>query len=494
MVQHYDLAIIGTEVGGLIAGLQLAREGRRVLIVEVDAQKPNDAGVEVSTPMWPMGDVSVIARTHDALGLVQPPGARAATRCGLQICCDPHRVDVDGGRAELARELTRTFPAAAQAIDDFLQRLAQHDRAISQFLAEAPDLPAESWPQRLTLWRCGRAVRNLAKPADAAALDVLYGDIPVDHPLRRMGQAVVELVSTCDAQPPSLMVWMHRLAQALWGGRPPAADRHSLVQMLLKAAERAGISRVAVPPKWQFAARQRQITHLQTAGANEPLRAEVYLYNAAGPLADVLPAGAASAAMAYAPGANVPAAPKQRWGQWQWAVDEAALPAHLGPLTLVVGDLPLRLQCMRPKTDGAQPVPHPGKATVTVTAPLTSAQAEALTQAAQSGERTAGFRAGEGDGEDVNRRLAALILPPLQRLLPYAEALRRLPAGRVLAAPRYTAAHASWGLTGRSRRTGYKNLFYCGADVAPGLDLEGEYLAGLGCVTQLRRQGGWPKP
>jgi phytoene dehydrogenase-like protein len=379
-----------------------------------------------------------------------------------------------GGRAALAQELKKEFPDLGAPIDDFLQRLSQHDRALSHFLADAPHLPPESLRERMHVWRHGRAVQRFAAPADALALDGLFGDIPRGHPIRWLFEGTQMLVGDTATMTDPLLPTLHRMAQTFLGNPPPALDRSALLAMLWTAAERAGISVRRDTVVRKLAVDGKRVTHLTVEGDRHTYRADYYLHSTQDPLSALLTAGDPPS-----PAKHQPPLPAQGgWLRWQWTVTNQVLPKAMAPQVVVLdgrrqargatrrADAPFVLQRGKATAEGM--------VTLTVTLPWQNL-------------------AGETDNESRDARaLWAQVAPRLRRILPQLPVDMQAPPATPLAHVRYGCGPKSlWGITGRSRKTALYNVVHCGRDVVPGLGLEGEYLAALGAVRLINARARW---
>lgn len=471
MAQHYDVAVIGGEVSHLIAALILARAGRRVVLVGHDMPGPNPP-----EPCYALGDVSCVARWHDDLGIAPPNTLKKRPKVPLQIILAQHRLTINGGRAALGAELKRAFKSDAGAIDDFLQRLSQDDRALSHYLLRAPSLPPESLAQRFKAWQVGRNLKAWRQPAAGAPLDALFGSLGAGHPLRQLFVGGLQLLMDCDARAPTLFLAVHHMAQALMGQPADAVNREDLLGLLRQNVARAGIEVRQEAEVLRLCRMGKRGTHLQLAGERQQLRAEYYIYGGQKPLDGIMPQGQKDVLAARQAGAGF-------WLQWQWRVPRAWVNGALGPTAwLLDGRLKSRNGV---PSDAPALLQHDGAAdgaetTLIVTAPWYAAQ--------DAGQMPRGPAAADVE------RVWQSIQPRLRRLLPYLPRYHAgLQPGYVLARPLVPVPeHSVFGLTGRTRKTPLSNVVYCGRDVVSGLGLEGEYMAAAGAAALVRQRARWP--
>ena len=476
MAQHYDVAIIGSAPGQLVAALMLARSGRRVVLVE-----HAEADLSPWEPCYPAGEGSCIARWHDELGITPPPARRQGPRAHLQVVLPHQRLTIGGGREALAQELKREFVRDAQAIDDLLQRLILLDRSICHFLLNVPSLPPETLPQRFKVWQMGRALGPLQGTADAKAQDALFGDLGPEHPIRRLFLAGLPLLCDSAPKPPSQFLAVHRMAQTFLGQPADPGSRAALMALLWDAAKRAGIEVRRGARVKRMALGHKRASHLELVGERHEVRADWYLYGGSEPLGQLWPNPSdplvRQEAQSHSPVVG-------QWLQRQWRVPHRMVNAALGPLAWVLDgrahgrpeapepDEPFVLQR---QTEGDEVILH-------ISAPMGDPAQEG-----QPGHTRA--PAAEAGAQALWRRIEPRLRRVLPHLPPDGAGLADLGVG---ARPLFgVPAHSHWGVTGRSRKTPVHNVVYCGRDVVPGLGLEGEYLAASGAVALIRRRARW---
>ena len=125
---RYDVVVIGAGLGGLTAGAILAREGRKVLVIE----RGNSVGGAASS--YKAGDLFIEASLHKTSGPedVRDPKHRALTRAGVtrQGRMDSDRRDLRGSRRAAARAVHAAagLRRCARRADGALSRCARSDR------------------------------------------------------------------------------------------------------------------------------------------------------------------------------------------------------------------------------------------------------------------------------------------------------------------------------------------------------------------------------
>lgn len=160
----YDVCVVGSQLGGVVAGALLARRGFRVLHVAHD-----DPGFHYVDHgyLLPFGPAVVPTPRHlpsaeavlAELGLATDVGrALAPSDPDLQLLLPRHRVDLSRDPARLRTELRREWPKDVDALEAGFATLATLFDFAGFFLRAAPPLPPEGLMERL-------AVRKALKTA-----------------------------------------------------------------------------------------------------------------------------------------------------------------------------------------------------------------------------------------------------------------------------------------------------------------------------------------
>lgn len=160
----YDVCVIGSQLGGVVAGALLARRGFRVLHVAHDDpgfhyvdhgyQLPFGPAV-VPTPRHSPSAEAVLGE----LGLATDLGrALAPTDPDLQLLLPRHRVDLSRDAARLRTELRREWPKELDALEAGFGILSVLFDFAGFFLRAAPPLPPDGLMERM-------AVRKALKTA-----------------------------------------------------------------------------------------------------------------------------------------------------------------------------------------------------------------------------------------------------------------------------------------------------------------------------------------
>jgi phytoene dehydrogenase-like protein len=163
----YDVCIVGSQLGGVVAGALLARRGLRVLHVAHD-----DPGFHYVDHGYvlPFGPAVLPNPRHlpaaeavlSELGLATDLSrALAPSDPDLQILLPRHRVDVSRDPASLRAELKREWPKQAERLEGALTTVGTLFDFAGFFLRAAPPLPPDGFGER-------RAVRKALRQASSA--------------------------------------------------------------------------------------------------------------------------------------------------------------------------------------------------------------------------------------------------------------------------------------------------------------------------------------
>jgi phytoene dehydrogenase-like protein len=163
----YDVCVLGSQLGGVVAGALLARRGFRVLHVAHD--DPGFHYVEHGYVL-PFGPAVVPSPRHlpsaeavlSELGLATDfSRALAPSEPDLQLLLPRHRVDLSREPAVLRTELRREWPHEAEALETSFGTLGTLFDFAGFFLRAAPPLPPDGFGER-------RAVSKAVKLAASA--------------------------------------------------------------------------------------------------------------------------------------------------------------------------------------------------------------------------------------------------------------------------------------------------------------------------------------
>ncbi len=182
---YYDVIVIGTQLGPLLAAALLARRGFRVLVLAHDdlpwTYKWENHRLQQEPFMLAGADSPAIRRVLSELSLTQIFRRRTAPHEPFfQIVLPNHRIDFTGDSELFARELEREFPDAHRAIDGFYTIVDRCNQELDKLVGSDLNLPPETFFERRDLSRA--SVHN---PFSRTRGPVpLFGDLPEDHPFR----------------------------------------------------------------------------------------------------------------------------------------------------------------------------------------------------------------------------------------------------------------------------------------------------------------------
>ena len=167
MTQIYDAVIIGAGHNGLVCGAYLARQGKRVCVLE---RRDIIGGAAVSEAVWPGYKVSVASYT---MALLQPRIIEELklANYGYEIVQPTPMIHFYGnGRtlmfsddpAQMLADIGRYSTADAQAYPRYREHMAQLGKVVEQILWEIPPDPADtSFKGRVRLLQFAWRYRNI---------------------------------------------------------------------------------------------------------------------------------------------------------------------------------------------------------------------------------------------------------------------------------------------------------------------------------------------
>jgi phytoene dehydrogenase-like protein len=465
--------VLGTQVGGTVAGALLAKRGYRVLQIDCEGQGASYSNQGYLLPYNPamlpspkhmpaaetvlteLGIAADLARTFDAVA------------SDVQLLYPRHRLELSRDANRLSEELSREFgPDCERLLASLSSTAAESDRTDAFFRAPPP-LPPEGFFER-------RAVRKAA----AACAPVREQDTVLcaldDHPLGSALRALTRFLVHLDDAGATGVARTRPLSQLLRGAHRFPGGTPGLRDVLRQRMEELGADCVG--------------------GARDPTVVEELSFEgsrlcgvklASGP--GVIRAAIVLAAMDIRGVAHLvpPKAKRGRLSQLfesvrarsslltlNLVVRAEGVPVGLGELALLLPDDdalgPVLLEVLAAKRAGGDGGPA----------------AKILCAAAFVPARD------EDAGEDRLRALLQGLEERVRSIAPFldrhllARSCPRLDArntrsDRSLAHPHLEIAfEPTLGITGLPQRTGCKNLFLTSREVLPGLGLEGEFIAG----------------
>jgi phytoene dehydrogenase-like protein len=477
----YDVCVVGSQLGGVVAGGLLARRGLRVLQVAHDDAGPSyvDGGY-----VLPWGPAVIPAPRHlpaaeavlAELGLTTDLSrALEPSDPDLQILLSRHRVDVTRDAAVLRAELKREWPREAERLEaGFTELHALFDFA-GFFLRAAPPLPPEGFAERRAMKKALKLASTAPNaPAQPVGVARPFAELE-GHELVQSLLAAHRFLTYLDG-PPSPLSLVRLLGGALRGTHRLAGGPGALREMVRKRiAESRG--------ELRGGAGESAATGLDVEGgriaavrlADSPdayvARAYVLALDAAS-LWKLLPPAAAEA-RAVASLGNI--RPQRRLFSLNLIVKRGALPPALGENVLALRD--------PAGGDG------PENAVFLQVLPARKVAAKGAGEASPD-ERVvcaSAFVPAEARGREANAAVAAAIREAVADAIPFFErhlVAESIPADHAGAAvldhPLYgTDLESALGVSALPVRSPFKNGFFAGREVLPGLGVEGEFYAGV---------------
>jgi hypothetical protein len=501
----YDVCILGSQLGGVVAGALLARRGFRVLHVAHD-----DPGFHYLDHGYvlPFGPAVLPSPRHlpaaeavlTELGLATDIGrALAPSDPDLQLLLPRHRVDLSRETAVLGPELRREWPAEAEALTAALARLATSFDHGGFFLRSTPPLPPDGFGER----RAVAKALKLAASAPGAPAEPVGEAQPFrgveEHELARSLLVAHRFLTYLDG-PPSSLSLVRLLGGALRGtNRLPGGlgTLRELVRRRIAESRgdlRGGPGEPAVASGLELDGGKVSAVRLADSPDAHVARAFVVATDAAR-LVPLLPAEVAAGKTGAA---LRKLRPRRQLLSVNLVVRHAALPPALGENVLALRDgsggdaldNAVFLQVLPARRDAKRGAADKG--------PSIEVVPEERVVCAS------GF-VGASEGPEELRRAAGAIREAVADAIPFFERHLVVDSSPLLADPRrgdlppvhplYEAdGEDPLGVGGMAVRGPWKNLFFAGREVVPGLGVEGEFHAGIQAAAHvsalLGRKGG----
>ena len=187
----YDVCVVGSQLGGAVAGALLARRGFRVLYVDHDGAGtqyedggyllPHAPALIPSPRLLPAAEIAL-----NELGFTTDLGrALEYSTPGLQLLYSRHRFDLHADAGARVAELRREWPEDADALEAALGGLAHAFDGASPVLKALPPLPPDGFMERRALSKAISFAQS--GPSSAVNLEVDPLRSIANHPL---GQAL----------------------------------------------------------------------------------------------------------------------------------------------------------------------------------------------------------------------------------------------------------------------------------------------------------------
>jgi len=477
----YDACVVGSQLGGAVAGALLARRGYRVLHVDHDGLGssyedggwlfPHAPAVLPGPRLFPAAEAVL-----QELGLVADLGRLLEPNVpDLQILLPRARFDLSRDAARRGAALRREWPADAPGLEALLAELARGFDAATPFFQARPPLPPSGLLER---WR-------LASAARASALPKAPWGALAAHPLSRALLEAARFLSYADGEPSPLA--QVRLLGALTRGtfRLPGglASLRDLVRRKIAESRGellGGDGAPAIAEGLEISG--RRASGLRVAGSKDLFAARVFLLATDAPAARrLLPEAERSARHARLLDRL---RPQHQVLTVNWVVQPEGLPPGLGETALALGDppggglaQPVLLQILPARRAAGR-----------------AADARVLCAASFVPAATREM------GDDHLLLLADQMKAALGEFLPFFErhvlvqslpliaAARERRGSRLMPHPLYEVGlPQALGITGLPTRSPWKNVLFAGREVVPGLGVEGEFHAGLQAARAAER-------
>lgn len=216
---HYQIAIIGTDLAGLIFGALCAKRGYRVVVL----------GHGTHGSLYEHGGHTLARRIELAHGLQSSPVRRVFDELSLglelrnlprtldpsfQVVLPRARLNVTTNDKLLGRELRREFPGSDEEIAAFFRRVGEVDQQVEEVLKLRPNLPPTGLVEK---FQFRRLVQRFPFLDDEWAIEDPLQRLPHGHPFRAFVHAPFRFVSgMLPARPyPATFV---RAVTELWKG------------------------------------------------------------------------------------------------------------------------------------------------------------------------------------------------------------------------------------------------------------------------------------
>ena len=486
----YDVCVVGSQLGGVVAGALLARRGFRVLHVAHDDPGfhyvehgyvlPFGPAVVPSPRQLPSAEL-VLGELGLATDLSR---ALAPTEPDLQLLLPRHRIDLSHEPAVLRTELRREWPREAEALETSFATLGTLFDFAGFFLRAAPPLPPDGFGERRAV---SKAVK-LAASAPGAPIEPVGEARPFrgfeDHELVRSLLVAHRFLTYLDgdASPLSLV----RLLGGTFRGtnRLPGGVGTLREMVRRRIAEsrgelRGGPGEPAIATA--FEVEGNRITAVRLADSPDAHAAHAFVIATdAVRLLPLLPEGLRAGKQ----GASLRGVrPRRQLLSVNLVVKLAALPPALGENVLALRDATggdglenaVFLQVLPARRETRKGAGDRGASVETV--------ADERVVCA-----SAFVPAGGEDG--VLRPAAAAIREAVADAIPFFERHLVAESAPLLADPSRAAlppVHPLYetdledrlGVAALPVRGAWKNVFFAGREVVPGLGLEGEFYAGI---------------
>jgi hypothetical protein len=485
----YDVCVIGSQLGGVVAGALLARRGFRVLHVAHDDLGPSYAEGGYLLPFGPAfipspRQLPAAEAVLAELGLSTDVGrVLEPSDPDLQLLLPKHRVDLSRDPALLRSELRREWPRDVEALEAAFAGLGTLFDFGGFFMKAAPPLPPGGLAEKWVVRKAGKQAASAPNAPPGAVGRAEPFAALADHELVRSLRVAHRWLTYLDGEPSPLslvrllggaMRGTHRLAGGL--GALGDAIRRRIAES--RGELQGGPGEPASATALELDG--NRVAAVRLAGSPDAHVARVFLFAAdAESVRRLLPGDAARTRPAEVLGRI---RPSRRLLALNLVVKAGALPPALGENVLALRDAgggdgidnAVFLQVLPARRDGGK---RGGGEVV---------EDERLVCASAFVPASLGGREQIAAASARIREAVADAIPFFERhQVTESSPVLHAPGGpdeglRLLGQPLYqNDLDATLGVTGLPIRAPWKNAFFAGREVVPGLGLEGEFHAGL---------------
>ncbi len=483
----YDVCVVGSQLGGVVAGALLARRGYRVLHVDHDGVGasyedggyllPYAPAVIPSPRAFPAAEAALAE-----LGLTTDLG-RALEPCDpdLQILLPRHRVDLPRDPAARAAELRREWPEDADRLEAAFARLQKLFDAATPFLKAMPPLPPAGFLEKRKIQKAVRFAASVPGNSGQGVSEAVPFQGLEEHPLVRALAAAGRFLGYLEGAPSPLGL-TRLLGSILRGAYRLPGGLEGLREIVRRKIAEArgdllgGEDGPAIAAGLDIAG--SRVAALRLVGDPNSYVARAFIAATDAPAVRRLLPGSGGAKLTAL---LEKVRPSRQLLAVNLVVRTAALPPALGESSIAVRDpsgaapedavliqvLPAR---RGGKKGGAEVVPDERVVSAGAFVPADVREGGAPRIAELAGRIRAAVAEAIPffDQHLVKESVPALAVPTEgrgSRLLPHPLYEVRLPQ--------------TMGVTGLPYRAAFKNLVFAGREVVPGLGLEGEFHAGV---------------
>lgn len=492
----YDACVIGSQLGGAIAGALLARRGYRVLHVDHDGVSgayedggymlPYAPTVIPSPRFMPSAEIALgeLGLASDVLRSLD------ASSPDLQILLPRHRVDLGHDPAQRLSELRREWPKEADPLERAFSLLARLFDASSPFLRALPPLPPAGFTDRRALSKALRFAASVpGSPAGGVDAPSAFAGLE-GHPLVSTLSVAQRFLSYLDGEPSAFA--SNRLLGAVLRGSHRISGSQGLRDIVRrKIAESRGEildgngGHAAVAERLDVDG--SKVAAVRLEGSPSAWVARVFIAATDAPaLRRLLPPKEAEGKTAKLLGR---VKPHRQLLTINMVVKSGALPPAFGDTVLAIRD-----------ADGEDTMDN---AVLIQVMPARRDKGKGTTEVVPD-ERVicaGGFVSADAreKGDDLVTSMGARVRAAVADAVPFVErhlVHESLPAlssskhrgSRLLPHPLYRVdLEQTLGVTGLPSQSPYKNLLFAGREVVPGLGLEGEFHAGLQAAAEAQQ-------